>query len=366
MGRWGSPVAFAAAALFAISLAPASAQARGPSFKRAIASYHALQHWYYVPRHKLYKGEPFTHAWPFSQALAATVRMSELQGVGGRYTDDVRERLSGLDRYWDGQSDPPGYSGGVMPPLGRGGTKYYDDNEWIGLELVRRYEASHAGQLLSRAQQMFDLAVSGWDDDETNPCPGGIVFSQSSSNTDRNTITNAPAAELGVELYKITGKRVYLDWAKRFYDWVQACMRNERGLYEDHITFDGYRDRTVWSYNQGVMVGAKVLLYRATGEKDYLRSAKRSARVALGWFTQNRLRHEPAAFAAILFDNLLSLDALRPDSRIRDTATRYADWAWRSHRNRRSNAFFFPARQEPVLNQAAMVRIYAMLARIGR
>ena len=106
--------------------------------------------------------------------------------------------------------------------------------------------------------------------------------------------------------------------------------------------------------------------YRATGEKDYLRSAKRSARVALGWFTQNRLRHEPAAFAAILFDNLLSLDALRPDSRIRDTATRYADWAWRSHRNRRSNAFFFPARQEPVLNQAAMVRIYAMLARIGR
>jgi Glycosyl hydrolase family 76 len=366
MRRWGSAAAIAAAAALALSLAAGSAQARGPSLQRAIASYHALQHWYYVPRHKLYKGEPFTHAWPFSQALAATVRMSELQGVGGRYTDDVRERLSGLDRYWDGESDPPGYSGGVLPPLGRGGAKYYDDNEWIGLELVRRWKASHPGRLLSRAEQIFDLAVYGWDSDETNPCPGGVVFSQSSSNTDRNTITNAPAAQLATELYKITGKREYLDWATRFYNWVQTCMRNQRGLYEDHITFDGDRDRTIWSYNQGVMVGAKVLLYRATGEKEYLRSAKRSARVTLGWFTQNRLRHQPAAFVAILFDNLLSLDALRPDSRIRGAAASYANWAWRSHRNRHTNAFFFPARQEPVLNQAAMVRIYALLARIDR
>ena len=363
MRRWGPAAAIAATAVLGLSLAAPSAEARGPSFKRAIASYHALQHWYYVPRHKLYKGAPFTYAWPFSQALAATVRMSELQG---KYGGHVRERLSGLNRYWDADSDPPGYAGAVMPPLGRGGTKYYDDNEWIGLELVRRYKASRSGRLLSRAQQLFNLAVYGWDSDETNPCPGGVVFSQSGSNTDRNTITNAPAAELAAELYKITGKRVYLDWAKRFYNWVQACLRNQRGLYEDHITFDGYRDRTIWSYNQGVMVGAKVLLYRATGEKDYLRSAKRSARVALGWFTQNRLRHQPASFVAIMVDNLLSLDALRPDSRIRNTATRYANWAWRSHRNRRTNAFFFPARQEHVLNQSAMVRIYAMLARIGR
>ena len=95
MRRWGLPVAIAAAAALALSLAAGSAEARGPSFTRAIASYHALQHWYYVPRHKLYKGEPFTHAWPFSQALAATVRMSELRPVGGRYTDDVRARRAG-------------------------------------------------------------------------------------------------------------------------------------------------------------------------------------------------------------------------------------------------------------------------------
>jgi len=349
-----------------LSLGPASAEARGPSFKRALASYHSLQHYYYVPRHKLYKGEPFTHAWPFSHALAATVRMSELPRVGWKYTGALRQRLSGLERYWDGNSDPPGYTGGVQPPLGHGGTKYYDDNEWIALELLRRYEASHSGRLLSRAEQLFDLAVYGWDTDATHPCPGGVPFSQDPSNTDRNTITNAPAAELGAELYKVTKDARYLDWAKRFYDWVQACMRNQRGLYEDHITFDGYRDRTIWSYNQGVMVGAKVLLYRATGDADYLRSAKRSARVALGWFTQNRLRHQPAIFVSIFFENLLSLDALRPNSRIRGAAVRYGGWAWSKHRNKRTNAFAFPVDHEPVLNQSAMVRLYANLARVGR
>jgi hypothetical protein len=340
------------------------ADASQPSFQRALASYHALQHFYYARQHKLYKGEPFTHAWPFSQALAATVRMSELPHVGGRYSNDVRDRLSGLERYWDGSSDPPGYSGGVMPPLGGGGTKYYDDNEWIGLELLRRWRASHSGQLLKRAEQLFDLTVYGWDEDPTHPCPGGVVFSQDPSNTDRNTITNAPAAQLATELYRITHGSDYIEWAKRFYSWVQGCMLNRRGLYIDHIRFGGGLDRTLWSYNQGVMVGANVLLYRATGNAEYLRHAKRGARAALAWFTQNRLRHQPAIFVSIFFDNLMSLDALRPNSRIRGAALSYANWAWRAHRNRRTNAFVFPAHDDPVLNQAAMVRLYAVLARL--
>jgi len=353
------------AALAAFVLLAQGAEARGPSLTRALAAYHSLQHYYYVPSHKLYRGEPFTFAWPFSQALAATVRMRELPGVGSHYTGAVRDRLSGLNRYWDPGSDPPGYAGNVMPPLGPGGTKYYDDNEWIGLELVRRYRASHSAQLLSRAKQLFNLVVSGWDTDQTHACPGGVVFSQSSSNTDRNTITNAPGAELGAELYAITHDATYLDWAKRMYEWVRGCLENSRGLYIDHILFGGGLDRTIWSYNQGVMVGAAVLLYKATGSADYLRHAKRAARAALAWFTQNRLRHQPAIFVSIFFDNLFRLDALRPQSRIRNAAASYAAWAWRAHRNRRTNAFAFPVHDEPVLNQAAMVRLYADLGRLG-
>ena len=43
-----------------------------------------------------------------------------------------------------------------------------------------------------------------------------------------------------------------------------VLVMTDRGLFDDQITFDGERERTIWSYNQGVMVGANALLYRAT------------------------------------------------------------------------------------------------------
>src|SRR4051794_29609213 len=101
MHRWGRAAAILVAAtvpaVVAIATA-ASAEARGPSLKRALASYPSLQHYYYVPRHKPYKGEPFTPAWPFSQALAATARLSELPRAGWEDTGPVRPALMGLER----------------------------------------------------------------------------------------------------------------------------------------------------------------------------------------------------------------------------------------------------------------------------
>ena len=35
------------------------------------------------------------------------------------------------------------FDGTVAPPAGPGGTKYYDDNDWVGIELVRMYQLTH-------------------------------------------------------------------------------------------------------------------------------------------------------------------------------------------------------------------------------
>ena len=43
-------------------------------------------------------------------------------------------------------------------------------------------------------------------------------------NTDRNTVTTAPAAELAVQLYRITGNAQYLQFAEQAYEWVRACL----------------------------------------------------------------------------------------------------------------------------------------------
>jgi Glycosyl hydrolase family 76 len=363
-----------AAALAALAAVPAAA-ARPPkhhkppntNLVRAQAAYAAMQRDLYVPRYDLYLGhgsQPYSFLWPFSQTLEATLSMSSLPNKVGRgYSRDVANRINnGLGHYWDASKTPPGYDGSVVPPLGDGGTIGYDDNEWIGIALARRYLATKFPPLLQRAGQLFELAVHGWDADPQHACPGGVLFSQDPQNVDRNTITNAPAAELGARLYLITHNRHYLDWARRFYWWVRTCLERTDGLFEDHIDFNGNVDPTIRTYNEGTMVGAGALMYRATRAKTYIRQAVTSARQALRWFNPGRITGDPPYFVAIFFDNLALLDEVTPFPAWRRPAQVYANWAWSTIRDPDNNLFPFDSGSGQVLEQAAMVRIYATLA----
>ena len=333
--------------------------------KRAVASYKALQRYYYVPQYKVYKGDPYAYTWPFSQALSATVALAGVPKVGPHYSKDVGDRVQGLEHYFDDSGDPPGYDGQARSPLGRGGDKYYDDNEWIGLALLRRWQETRSPPLLARAQTIFRLVGSGWDPDQEHPCPGGVFFNNSPKNTDRNTVTNAPGALLGAELYAATGNLDYLLWSIQMYEWVRNCLAGPNGLYLDHISFDGRIDETTWSYNQGTMVGAGVVLYRMTGDKAYLTQAKQLADAALRQFSGGRLlTADRPFFLAIYFENLLMLDATRHDKRYRAAMQAFADAAWKKVRKSSTGLFPFPQeRNVEVLNQAAMIRIFADLAR---
>ena len=46
--------------------------------ERAQLAFEAMQKTYYIDGSGLYKGEPFSFLWPFSQALAATVSMANI------------------------------------------------------------------------------------------------------------------------------------------------------------------------------------------------------------------------------------------------------------------------------------------------
>jgi hypothetical protein len=357
--------------LFAVLAAPAGAHAAAfrPSkeqkvdARRAVASYRALQSAYYVPRYKLYVGNPYSYTWPFSQAMSATVALAGIPKTGSHYAKDVSDRLVGLDRYFDASSNPPGYDSQVRPPLGKGGGQYYDDNEWVGLALLRRWQFTHGSQLLTRARLIFNLVSSGWDPDQEHPCPGGVFFNNSPKNTDRNAVTNGPGALFGAELYAATGDLDYLLWSIQMYEWVQSCLSGPGGLYFDHIDFDGKLDQTTWSYNQGAMIGAGVVLYRVTGNKAYLAQARQLANSSLSFFTGGRTGADRSFFLAIYFENLLLLDATRHDPRYRRAVQAFADEAWSKVRDTKTGLFPFPQEKNvEVLNQAAMIRIYSDLA----
>ena len=66
------------------------------------------------------------------------------------------------------------------------------------------YELTHSPAALGSAEAIMAFEMAGWQTEPELACPGGIPFSNAVENTDRNTVTNAPAAELALQLYHIT------------------------------------------------------------------------------------------------------------------------------------------------------------------
>jgi Glycosyl hydrolase family 76 len=316
--------------------------------------------------------------WPFARALVATL---DISGIGRDAIGDLDingllgEHLQTLERYWDPAGPAPAYCSDVRG-ASRRGDRYYDDNAWVGLALVELERLRPGSGWLGRARELFDFAVAGWDH-----VGGGVFWVEQSRGTgirnhDRNTVSNAPNAELGLHVTELgatapreePGAVAPLD----MYRWVLETLDASRGgeapgtgLFWDKIRGDGSIDRATWSYNQGSMVGAAVLLARSRPEERdaYLGAAEAIARRALGKFASS-YEQQPAAFNAIFFRNLLLLydatgdDALRGE--IIHGIVSFAEAAWNEARDRRD---LFHLRGAPtLLDQSAMVQVLALLA----
>jgi hypothetical protein len=285
------------------------------------------------------RGRVGSHAWPFSQALAATIEVVRLGGVRSSASRDVSARLAVLDRRFR--------SHGVYRAAPRGDV-YWDDNEWIAQDLLDWDAARRSPVARRKAVQIFHAVTNAWDGDPQKTCPGGVQWTDAPGNDDRNTVSTANGAVVGLRLYLLKRDSRYLSWAQRMIGWVERCVHNSDGLYGDHIAGDGSIDRTEWTYNQGSMLEAYRLLYEATGDRADLARAESIADSTLTKF-HGHWSTEPTAFAAIFFRRLLALAAVDRRRHYVVEAQAYADRLWRS-----------PRRQ--LFAQAAAVQVYAALA----
>lgn len=362
---------------------------------RALLSFEAMQNEFYIAGSGLYIGSPYSYLWPFSQALAATVSVADIPGQSAKQASsnshELHVRLYGLGKYWstpteggeplpgeqpeaeETSNEPsetagvpppllPSYSGNVVPPAG---ASYYDDNEWVGIELMRAYRLHREAALLERAEQIMQFVMSGW---QTNPklaCIGGVPFSNSPSNTDRNTVTDGPAAELAIQLYRVTGAAAYLQFAEMAYEWVRRCLLQPNQLYADHIRQHGVIDPTLWSYNQGSMIGAGTLLYQATHNGAFLYQARQTEKAALEYFTLPRLLSENPFFVSVYLRNQMYLDSVTHDPPGGRLAQGYINYMW-VNRRLSNNLFVWASPPSPpssqLLVQAAAVQVYALLS----
>ena len=298
-------------------------------------------------------------AWPYSQALWATVDLASLPGLDREFRGDLLERIGALSAY---SRPEPGRPSVFAPVYGGEGRIYYDDNLWIALALVKASRVEKTTAPLRAAKQLFDLVSDGWDDDDAHPCPGGVFWTRLGANHDRNTVTTANAALLALHLFHVSHSAAYLAWAQKAFAWTERCLGTSTGLIADHIALDGHVDPHTWSYNQGAMIAAGVQLYETTGERGYLADAVRTANASLRKFGDPLRSGEPPVFLAIFYRDLLELSAVVGGRDDREALQTFADEAWGSARDARTGLFRFSGRGPTLLDQAAMVEVYAELA----
>jgi hypothetical protein len=311
---------------------------------------------------------PLAYNWTFSHAFAAAI---DLHGIARGPTEaEMSTLVRALDRYWDARprGGVPGFSSTVVR-RGRGGAKFYDDNAWCGLDLVRLHRIDPARpSLVPRALDVLEFAFDDYrrrPSNEASPCaPGGIHWQQQigGASRDLGTVANAGIALLALRVFAVSGDERHLDLARALYSWTDAHLLDpSNGLYWDHVTPpDCHIDRTQWSYNQGLMLGVSTLLFRATADTRYEQAATRIATAALAEFGLERLRAEPVEFAVILFRNLLLWSAANAGATgapVRERAEQYLRLVW----PRFVTASTERGRGDRLIEHAAIVEMMAML-----
>ena len=336
---------------------------------RALTAHNAMDRTFAVADSGLYRERYGKDAifdvaflWPMTQVLACHIGLANLPGAVIS-ASDVRLVSEATEAYYDDSRQPPAFSSYLAPPAGWVSDRYYDDNVWLGVELMRAWQVTRDPLALKRANQIFDYLVSGWDDG--GPAPGGIFWIESDSNHDRNTVTTGAGALLGLMLVEALppGERAdyVLDWAAQMYAWVYETLEDGEGLFWDHIRPDGTFDHGLYAYNQGAMIGANLGFYRLTGDALFLDRADRTALSALALHGGRWVDEQEISFNAIFFSFLVQLDATRPNPIYRARLLTYAQRIWDYGRDPETG-LATTSTPLTLLDQAAMVRIFALAA----
>lgn len=327
---------------------------------------------YYERVQRLPSDRKVSELWPYSGVISAYNALAAHPRYGKRYFDPLRRALEGLEAYYDASAALPAYDSYILAE--GGATKYYDDNEWLGIEFVRAYRTLKEARYLTQAEEMFNYAVSGWTDEM-----GGGIYWREEDFTTKNTCSNGPAALLGVLLYEETHKPSYLEYALRILTWLQRLKATELGVYWDALKVDGSIDERTFTYNVGTPLHTNALLYRATGDTVFLHEAEALAEASDRYFALAnvsdgvRILPNTPWFNAVLlrgYQALYEVDPAHDAAHLQLFCTNL-NYAW--DHARAADGSFSPdwtgqaelgSDVRWLLDQAAMVELYALLDEI--
>ncbi|KAJ1024126.1 hypothetical protein NDA16_002965 [Ustilago loliicola] len=158
-----------------------------------------------------------------------------------------------------------------------------DDTGWYALGMLRMYDITHDTKYLDYAVLEAEYLQSF----QSSACGGGIIWdipSKSYKIAISNELYLSLAAGLANRLEDRTQAKKWLDVAKAQYSWfVKSGMINSNNLINDGLIDDCRNNgKTIWSYNQGVILGGCVELYNADNRNvAYLKQAQKIADAVL-------------------------------------------------------------------------------------
>lgn len=168
---------------------------------------------------------------------------------------------------------------------------YYDDEGWWALAWLKAYDNTHQQLYLQAAIDLFEDMTTGY-----NATCGGLWWDKnhSSNGAIENELFLAVAAQLA---NRASPKQYYLDWALKQWNWFHRS-----GLINDDFNINNGLDLetcqndngTIWSYNQGVILGGLLELYRAAPNPSYITIAEHIAVAAIDRLSDSEgILHEP-------------------------------------------------------------------------
>jgi predicted alpha-1,6-mannanase (GH76 family) len=238
-----------------------------PSDVRASAAADAL----------MYSYDPNNAWWPSSwwnSASALTSLIDYLRASGSTEYDWVIAQTFTVNRV----AFPAG-ARGTDPIQGDFISDAIDDSQWWALAWIDAYDLTGDSTYLNEAVTIADYVSQYWD---PSTCGGGVWWS--SAKTYKNAITNALYIRLTAALHNRTpGDTLWLGRAQIAWNWFMGSgMVDSAGLVNDGLTSScANNGQTVWTYNQGMLIGAAVELWRATGDSTVLATARRLADAAI-------------------------------------------------------------------------------------
>ncbi|RPE39144.1 putative alpha-1,6-mannanase (GH76 family) [Streptomyces sp. Ag109_O5-1] len=153
-----------------------------------------------------------------------------------------------------------------------------DDSGWWAVTWLSAYDYTGDRRYLDEAVTITNYVHQYWD---TGTCGGGVWWDR--ERTYKNAVTNGLYLWLTTALHqRISGDTAWGQRATTAADWyLNSGLINSSGLVNDGLnTSCSNNGQTVWSYNQGLAIGAFTQLWRSTGNNRYLDAAKHLADAA--------------------------------------------------------------------------------------